>query len=109
LDDEPQCTFQFSKVTLIMDKYATHPFEHVGSHESFGFSTLLLRNNIITFLPPNVTSVIQPLDKGILASFKVYFMKKLLEWVLFQFDSSTTHHDFRNIMPNVRQAIMCCS
>ena len=43
------------------------------------------------FLPPNVTSAVQPLDQEIIASFKVWNKKKLLEWVLSQFDSSNTH------------------
>ena len=97
------------KVLLIMNNYATHSLKHVGRGESFGFSTLQLSNIIIAFLPPNVTSVVQPLDQGIIASFKVQYKKKLLEWVLSQFDSSTTHHDLRKIVPNVRQAIMWCS
>ena len=80
------------KVLLIMDNYATHSLKHVGRGESFGFSTLQLSNITIVFLPPNVTSVVQPLDQGIIASFKVQCKKKLLEWVLSQFDSSTTHH-----------------
>ena len=50
---------------------------------------------IIVFLPPNVTSVVKPLDLGIIASFKVQYKKKLLEWVLSQFDSSTTQHTLR--------------
>ena len=49
-------------------------------------------NLFIAFLPPDVTSVVQPLDKGKIASFKVRYKKKLLEWVLSQFDSCT-HRD----------------
>ena len=54
-----------------MDKFVTHSLEHVGRGESFGFSTLQLTNIIIVFLPPNVTSVVQPLNQGTIASFKV--------------------------------------
>ena len=42
-------------------------------------------------MPPNVTSAVKPLDQGMIASFKVQYKKKLLEWVLSQFDSSTVH------------------
>jgi len=55
------------KVLLIMHNYATHSPKHVGRGESFGFSTLQLSNIFIVFIPPNVTSVIQPLDHGITA------------------------------------------
>ena len=41
-----------------------------------------LHNPSTAFLPPDVTSVVQPLDKGIIASLKVQYKKKLLEWVL---------------------------
>ena len=57
------------KVLLIMDNFATHPLEHVSRGESFGF--MQLSNIIIYFLPPNVTSVVQPLDQRIITSFKV--------------------------------------
>ena len=62
---------QKEKVFLIMDKCATHSLKHVGRGESFGSSTLQLNNIIIAFLPPYVTSVVQPLDQGIIVSFKV--------------------------------------
>ncbi|XP_020717869.1 tigger transposable element-derived protein 1-like [Ceratitis capitata] len=30
----------------------------------------------IIFLPPNTTSIIQPMDQGIIATFKMYYLKK---------------------------------
>ena len=60
---------QKQKVLLIMDNSATHSLQHVGRGESFGF--FYLSNTTIAFLPPNVISVVQPLDQGIIASFKV--------------------------------------
>ena len=42
--------------------------------------------------------MVQPVDQGRIASFKVQYKKKLLEWVLSQFDSSTTHEDLRKIL-----------
>ena len=42
LDDEPQCTFQISKVegTTNYGQSTTHSLKHVGRGESFGFATL---------------------------------------------------------------------
>ena len=34
-------------------------------------------------------------------------MKKLLEWVLSQFNSSIIHYDLRNIMLNLQVAMWC--
>ena len=79
LDDEPQCTFQISK--------AKHTFNYgqicyslplVGVNHLF-FQPLQPSNIILTFFPPNVTSVIQPLDQGGITSFKVQYKKKLLD------------------------------
>ena len=59
-------------------------------------STLQLSNITVALLPPNVTSVDNPWNKKMIASFKVQFKIKLLEWVLSQFDSSTTQRDLKN-------------
>ena len=57
------------KIFLIMENYATHSSQHVGRGEAFGFSIVQLNNITIAFLPPNVTSLVQPLDQEIIASF----------------------------------------
>ena len=90
------------KVLLIMNNYVTRSLTQVGKGESFGLSTLQLSNIIIVFLPPNVISVVQPLDQGIITPFKVRYKKRFFEWVLSQFYSSNTRHDLKKIMPNVR-------
>ena len=96
------------KILLIMGNYVTHSLKHVGRGESSGLSTLQLSNICIVFLPPNFTSVVQPLDQGIIASLKVWYKKKLLEWILSQFNLCT-HQHLRVIVSNVRHAIMQCS
>ena len=50
---------QKQKVLLIMDNFVAHSLEHIGRHESFGFSTLKLSNITIALLPPNVISVVR--------------------------------------------------
>ena len=43
--------------------------------------------------------------QGIIASFKIQYKKKVLQWVLSQYDNATLK-DLRKMMPNIRQAIM---
>ncbi|GFU25739.1 tigger transposable element-derived protein 1 [Trichonephila clavipes] len=57
------------KVLLIVDNAASHPqLEHP--------------NVQLVFLPPNTTSLIQPLDQGIIATFKKYYIKTTCKFIL---------------------------
>ena len=60
------------------------PLSMLVGMNHFGFSTLQLSNLSIVFLPPDVTSVVQPLDHGIIASFKVQYQKKLCDGFSFR-------------------------
>ncbi|GFX17814.1 tigger transposable element-derived protein 1 [Trichonephila clavipes] len=56
------------KVLLIVDNAASHPqLEHP--------------NVKLVFLPPNTTSLIQPLDQGIIATFKKYYIKTTYKFI----------------------------
>jgi hypothetical protein len=67
---------------MILDNASSHVVSSIEVGKSHGFSTLKLSNMTLVFLPPNVTSVVQPLDQGIIPSFKIQYKKKLLRWVL---------------------------
>ena len=49
--------------------------------------------------------MVRLLDEGIIASFKAQCKKKLSQWVLSQFGSSTAHHDLKKTLPNIRRTI----
>ena len=87
-----------------LDNAPSHVVSSAKVGKSHGFSTLKLSNMTSVFLPPNVTSVVQPLDQGIIASFKIQYKKKLLRWVLSEYDD-TTLKDLRKVVPNIRQPI----
>ena len=70
-----------------------------------GFSTLELNNMTLVFLPPSVTTVVQPLDQNLIASFKTKFKKKLLQRVLSKYDDAILKV-LRKVMPNIRHVIM---
>ncbi|XP_054746093.1 tigger transposable element-derived protein 1-like [Anastrepha obliqua] len=57
------------KVLLILDNAPCHP--------------LLEHPNVqFCYLPPNTTSLIQPLDQGIIATFKKYYIKRSFQYVV---------------------------
>jgi hypothetical protein len=90
---------------MILDNASSQVVAFAKVGKSHGFSTLELRDMTLVLLPPNVTSIVQPLDQGIIASFKFHYKKKLLQWVLSQYDGVALK-DLRKVVPNIRQAIM---
>ena len=90
---------------MILDNASSHVVSSTKVGKSCGFSTLELSNMTLVFLPPNVPSIVQPLDQGIIAFFKIQYKKKLLRWVLTQYDDSTLE-DLRKVVPNIRQIII---
>ena len=46
-----------------------------------------LQNTTIFFLPPNATSICQPLDQGIIRTWKAYYRKRWLAYVCDCFNS----------------------
>ena len=61
---------QRRKILLLVDNAACH--RNAGE----------LSNIEIVFLPPNCTSILQPMDQGVIWSFKCHFRRKLLEFVI---------------------------
>jgi hypothetical protein len=90
---------------MIWDNASPHVVSSTKGSKSRGFSTLRLSNMTLVFLPPNVTSVIRPLDQGIIKSYKIQYKKKFLRWVLSQYDDATLK-DIMKAVPNIRQAMI---
>ena len=59
------------KVLLLLDNLSSHNVSRIGLSQ---IETL--------FLPPNTTSRLQPLDAGIIETFKRYYRKRMLRWMI---------------------------
>ena len=68
------------KVLLVLDNASTHKFAEYSNIE-------------LLFLPPRVTSKIQPLDQGILRSVKCKYRKKLAHLYLHSVENKETAKD----------------
>ena len=62
---------------MFMDNAPCHPQSLTGQFSNIN----------VTFLPKNTTSKTQPLDAGIIASWKVKYKRRLLRYVCGQVDS----------------------
>jgi hypothetical protein len=77
-----------------MDNAAVHPASLIGKYS----------NIKIVFLPKNTTSHLQPLDAGIIQSFKLNCRKKLMHYVLAQIADDHCASEIANAV-DVIQAI----
>jgi hypothetical protein len=66
------------KVLLLIDNAASHKVIRE------------YRNVEVYFLPPNMTAAIQPLDQGIICSFKARYKRQLVQWFVDSLETSST-------------------
>lgn len=69
------------KIILFLDNATSHPHG------------LKLKNIKIIFLPPNTTSVCQPLDQGIIRNFKFYYRDLIVNHILSKIDFAQSASD----------------
>ena len=75
-----------SKIILILDNAPVHPID------------IELSNVELLYYPPNVTSIIQPLDQGIIRSFKSNYRQKMVIKMIFEMDQEITENVIINII-----------
>ena len=71
---------QGRNVCLLMDNAPSHP------------RGLTLSNTKVVFLPANATSILQPLDQGIIQTVKLHYKKRLLEYTISQMELTEDPH-----------------
>ena len=90
------------KAVLVLGNCSAHPDE----------TELIAKDGkvIAKYLPPNVTSLVQPMDQGVLESLKRRYRRKILEELIFQDEEGTTIPDYlKSInMLNVSNLIGAC-
>ena len=83
-----------SRSILLLDNAPCHPYDMKGKYPNIN----------CVFFPPNCTSRLQPLDLGIIQSFKLKYAKLMMTHVVSLIDNCETAGDvFRSV--NVLQAI----
>ncbi|XP_027850981.1 tigger transposable element-derived protein 1-like [Aphis gossypii] len=70
---------QNRNVLIFLDNAACHP-------------KIELSNKKILMLPPNTTSITQPMDQGVIYTFKSYYRKFLLQSLLCKIDNCSSAH-----------------
>lgn len=83
-------------VLLLLDNAPCHPPATVLNiiHNSF----------TIKYLPPNVTSIIQPMDQGVIENFKRIYRKDFLRYIILEDDNQ---HSIRSIIKNLKVDTCC--
>ena len=66
------------KIALLIDNCPAHP------------SVSDLPNVQLVFLPPNTTSVLQPMDQGLLRSMKTHYWRRVTRWLSRALDKTKT-------------------
>lgn len=88
------------RVLLIMDNFSAHTLAVETLRQ-----TEPLHNINIVWLPPNSTSITQPLDQGIIAAFKAHFRKRWLLYMLNEFDAGRLPLKTMNVLKAVRWSV----
>lgn len=63
--------------------------------ERGGFKTIALDHVLILLLPPNTTSMVQPLGAGIIAAWKTAFRTRLIKWQMKELETAAGLADVR--------------
>ena len=75
---------------LLLDNCTAHPDELMTANPDVE----------VLFLPPNTTSLIQPMDQSIIATFKSYYIKRILQSMLESFNKSASDYSVKSFWKN---------
>jgi len=84
-----------------MDNFSVH----AAAYEQIQRTTKKLKNTTVIFLPPNVTSRHQPLDQGIIHSWKAHYKKKWLAYMVYKADRGQDALEEMDVLKAIRWGI----
>ena len=91
---------QGRKVLLLLDGFSSH---HAG-YDLLETEGIELTNVRVEFLPANTTSICQPLDQGIIRTFKAHYKRRWLQYQLDTYEAGEDPHQKMNVLQALRWA-----
>ena len=82
------------KVALLMDNFSAHQ----AAVADILASKTPLKNTLIIWLPTNSTSRYQPLDQGIIHSWKANWKQYWIKYILFEFEANRNQITTMNVL-----------
>jgi hypothetical protein len=92
------------KVVLLMDNFSAHEAA-VAAVAAVQESVVQLQNTLIIWLPKNSTSRFQPLDQGIIQTWKTYWKCQWVHYMLEQYEAGHDPVATMNVLKAIRWAI----
>ena len=91
---------------MLLDNASSHVLSDTPMIKVGSFDCFKLRNLLLLFFPANCTSVVQPLDQGVIAALKARYKSKLATHMVTQYDIDPTQ-DLRALSSktNVKEII----
>ncbi|XP_032897989.1 tigger transposable element-derived protein 1-like [Amblyraja radiata] len=74
------------RILLILDNAPGHP-RHIGNMHPYVK---------VVYLPPSITALIQPMDQGVISTFKAYYLRQMFAQAVGATESGRTLRDFWN-------------
>eukprot|EP00968_Pinguiococcus_pyrenoidosus_P024189 scaffold4382_cov372-Pinguiococcus_pyrenoidosus.AAC.1 len=96
------------KVWLLLDNCSAHRIPRFAKPARWlnvldGFSMTAVN---VVFLPPNTTSIVQPLDQGIIRAFKAHWRRYHVQWIVEKMEQERSEQSADMLKTNVRQALV---
>ena len=91
-------------IVMLLDNAPTHIPPNTTKKTLMGFDVYRLSNVTIIFLPANTTSIVQPLDQGIIAAYKAHYRAHLVQHIIHELDSDATM-TLRQVKVDAYQAV----